>query len=415
MDGNGFVIVGAGLAGAKAAQTLREEGFDGRVVLVGDEAERPCERPPLSKGYLLGDQDRAAVYVHDEGWYEENSVELLSGRPVVALDRAAHEVELEGGERIGYRKLLLATGASPRTLPVPGADLPGVHHLRRFPDSDRLRAALRGGGRVVIAGAGWIGLEIAAAARGYGCPVTVVEPAPTPLHVALGPEMGTFFADLHRERGVEFRFGAGVAAMHGDTRVTALRTTDGTEISADVVVVGVGARPNTALAEAAGLAVDDHNGGIVVDGGLCTDDPDIHAAGDVAAVPNPHYGRRLRVEHWAGAISGGEIAARAMLGRPVTHDELPYFFSDQYDVGMEFTGWFTPGGYDRVVTRGDVAGRAFHAFWLGGDRVLAGMHVNLWDDGIGAIQELVRGGHPVDPDRLADPSVPLPVHTASRT
>ena len=414
MADNGFVIVGAGLAGAKAAQALREEGFDGRVVLVGDEPERPYERPPLSKGYLLGDQDRAAVYVHDEAWYEENSVELRSGQRVVALDRAAHEVELEGGERIGYRKLLLATGASPRALPVPGIELPGVHYLRRFPDSDRLRDALRGGGRVVIAGAGWIGLEIAAAARGQGCPVTVVEPAATPLSAALGPEMGGFFADLHRDRGVEFRFGAGVEAVHGDGRVSALRTTVGEELPADVVVVGVGARPNTALAATAGLAIDERNGGIVVDGGLRTDDPDIHAAGDVAAVPNACYGRRLRVEHWASAISGGQTAAKAMLGQAVTHDELPYFFSDQYDVGMEFTGWFAPGGYDEVVTRGDVPGRAFHAFWLSDNRVVAGMHVNLWDEGIGAVQELIRGGDPVDPARLADPSVPLPAHTGSR-
>jgi 3-phenylpropionate/trans-cinnamate dioxygenase ferredoxin reductase subunit len=415
MADKGFVIVGAGLAGAKAAETLREEGFGGRVVLVGEESERPYERPPLSKGYLLGDQDRDAVYVHGADWYEENEVELRLGQRVVALDRAAHEVELEGGERIGYRKLLLATGASPRTLAVPGADLPGVHHLRRLPDSDRLRAALSGGRRVAMAGAGWIGLEIAAAARGQGCPVTVVEPAPTPLHVALGPEMGTFFADLHRERGVEFRFGAGVAGVVGDTQVKALRTTDGEEIPADVVVVGVGARPNTALAEAAGLTVDDTNGGIVVDARLRTDDPDIHAAGDVAAVPSPHYGRRLRVEHWASAISGGQTAARAMLGRPADHDELPYFFSDQYDVGMEFTGWFAPGGYDRVVTRGDVPGRAFHAFWLAGNHVLAGMHVNLWDEGIAPVQELILGGHPVDPGRLADPAVPLSAHTVTRT
>ncbi len=414
MVDEGFVIVGAGLAGAKAAETLRAEGFDGRVVLVGDETERPYERPPLSKGYLLGDQDRAAVYVHGEGWYEENSVELLPGRRAVALDRAAHEVVLDGGERIGYRKLLLATGASPRTLPVPGADLPGVHYLRRLPDSDHLRDALSGGGRVAVAGAGWIGLEIAAAARGQGCAVTVVEPAATPLHAALGQEMGSFFADLHRDRGVEFRFGVGVAAVHGDTRVSALRTTGGEEIPADVVVVGVGARPNNALAEAAGLAIDEHNGGIVVDAAMRTDDQDIHAAGDVAAIPNPRYGRRLRVEHWANAISGGQTAARAMLGQAVTHDELPYFFSDQYDVGMEFTGWFPPGGYDRVVTRGDVPGRAFHAFWLSDGRVVAGMHVNMWDEGIGAVGDLVRGGHPVDPDRLADPSVPLPVHTGTR-
>ena len=372
------VIVGAGLTGAKAAQTLREEGFTGRVVLIGEETERPYERPPLSKGYLLGDQERDAVHVHNANWYDTNSVDLRLGQRVVGLDRAAHEVELDSGERIGYDKLLLATGASPRRLPIDG----DVHYVRRLEDSDRLREALGSGGSVAIAGAGWIGLEIAAAARAKGCAVTVFEPAPTPLHTVLGPEIGAFFADLHRAHGVEFRFGEGLPDKP----------------AADVVVVGVGARPNTELAEAAGLTVED---GVVVDAGLRTSDPDIYAAGDVAAVPSTRYGRRLRVEHWANAIGGGQAAAKSMLGKDISYDELPYFFSDQYDVGMEFTGWFAPGGYDRVVTRGDVTGRAFHAFWLADDRVVAGMHVNLWDEGLGAVQELIRGGERVDPDRLA--------------
>jgi 3-phenylpropionate/trans-cinnamate dioxygenase ferredoxin reductase subunit len=397
-----FVVVGAGLTGAKAVETLRAEGFADRVVLVGAEPDLPYERPPLSKGYLLGQDDRPSVFVHDEKWYADQGIEVLTGRRVTALDRAAHEVELAGGERIGYTKLLLATGASPRRLRVPGNDLDGVHYLRRLSHADRLREALAAGGRVVIAGAGWIGLETAAAARHYGCAVTIVEPAASPLHATLGPEVGGFFADLHRRHGVDLRLGTGVTGFAGESTVSAVLTDDG-EIPADVVVVGIGARPETQLAADAGLAVDD---GILVDAGLRTEDPDVFAAGDVASVWQERYGRRVRVEHWAAATNGGPAAALAMLGREVVHDDLPYFFSDQYDAGMEFTGWFPPGGYDRVVTRGDA--EAFHAFWLTGGRVVAGLHVNRWDEGLDAVRELISSGRTVDPESLADPDRPLP-------
>lgn len=396
-----FVIAGAGLTGAKAAETLRAEGFGGRVVLVGAEPDLPYERPPLSKGYLLGQDDRASVFVHDEKWYVDHGIEVLTGRRATALDRAAHELELAGGERLGYTKLLLATGATPRRLRVPGNDLDGVHYLRRLGHADRLRDALAAGGRVVVAGAGWIGLETAAAARHHGCPVTIVEPGPAPLHATLGPELGGFFADLHRRHGVELRFGTGVTGFAGDSTVSAVLTDDG-EIPADVVVVGIGARPETQLAADAGLAVDD---GILVDAGLRTEDPDVFAAGDVASVWQERYGRRVRVEHWAAATTGGPAAALAMLGREVVHDDLPYFFSDQYDAGMEFTGWFPPGGCDQVVRRGDA--EAFHAFWLTGGRVVAGLHVNKWDEGLDAVRALILGGRTVDPDRLADPDHPL--------
>ncbi|MGV9366166.1 NAD(P)/FAD-dependent oxidoreductase [Amycolatopsis sp. NPDC003731] len=398
-----YVIAGAGLTGAKAAETLRAEGFEGRIVLVGAEPDLPYERPPLSKGYLLGQDDRASVFVHDEKWYAEHRIEVLTGRRATALDRAAHELELAGGERLGYTKLLLATGASPRRLRVPGNDLDGVHYLRRLAHADRLRDALKAGGRVVVAGAGWIGLETAAAARHYGCPVTIVEPGPAPLHATLGPELGGYFADLHRRHGVELRFGTGVTGFAGESAVSAVLTDDG-EIPADVVVVGIGARPETQLAADAGLAADD---GVLVDAGLRTEDPDVFAAGDVAGVWQERYGRRIRVEHWAAATNGGPAAALAMLGREVVHDDLPYFFSDQYDAGMEFTGWFPPGGYDRVVTRGDA--EAFHAFWLTGGRVVAGLHVNKWDEGLDAVRELILSGRTVDPDRLADPDCPLTV------
>ncbi|GAA5107268.1 NAD(P)/FAD-dependent oxidoreductase [Haloechinothrix salitolerans] len=406
-----FVIVGAGLAGAKAAQTLREEGFPGRVVLIGAEAERPYERPPLSKDYLLGKADKSSIFVHDHGWYQQNSVEMMLGRLVTRLDRSTHEVELDEGERIGYSKLLLATGASPRTLSIPGASLDGVFYLRRVEDSERLAETLRGGGRVVVVGAGWIGLETAAAAREYGCEVTVIEPQPAPLMAALGPEMGGFFADVHRKHGVDLRLGQSVTELRGDAGgVTTVNTDDGTATRADAVIVGVGVRPNTELAKHAGLAVDN---GILVDASLRTDDPDVYAAGDVANAAHPHYEQRVRVEHWANALHGGPAAAKAMLGQPVSHGRIPYFFTDQYDVGMEFTGWFPPGGYDDVIVRGDTADGAFHAFWLRSDRVVAGMHINRWDDGIQPAQQLIIGGTVMDPALLADPTVSLTELAAS--
>jgi 3-phenylpropionate/trans-cinnamate dioxygenase ferredoxin reductase subunit len=399
-----YVIAGASLAGAKAAQTLREDGFAGRIVLIGEEAERPYERPPLSKGYLLGKEDRNVIYVHDERWYADNAVELVLGRRVTMVDRAAGEVELAGDERLGYDKLLLSTGAVPRRLEVPGGDLDGVLYLRRVEESERLREAIRGGGRAVVIGAGWIGLETAAAAREYGCEVTVIEPQPAPLLAALGPEMGRFFAHAHRRHGVDLRFGRQVTELRGTRRVEAVVTDDGAVLAADVVAVGIGVRPNTELAERAGLAVDN---GVVVDNALRSSDPDIYAAGDVANAVHPFYDARIRVEHWANAGNQGPAAARSMLGAEISYDRLPYFFTDQYDLGMEFTGWFPPGGYDEVVTRGDLDRATFQAFWVAGDRVVAGMHVNMWDYGIVPIQELIRAGRAVDRKRLADPDVSL--------
>ncbi|GAA1553145.1 FAD-dependent oxidoreductase [Kribbella sancticallisti] len=402
-----YVIVGASLAGAKAAQALREQGFTGRIVLVGDETERPYERPALSKGYLMGKEERDKIYVHDESWYAEHEVELLLGHRGTGLDRAAHEVELDTGDRVGYAKLLLATGAAPRRLRLPGADLEGVHYLRRVGDSDSLREAFRGGGRIVVLGAGWIGLETAAAAREYGCDVVVIDPRPTPLFAALGSEMGAFFAALHLRNGVDLRLSHTVVGFQGIDRVTGVVTEDGSDLAADAVVVGIGAIPNVDLAERAGLSCDN---GIVVDESLRTDDPDVYAVGDVAKSYRPFYGGHLRVEHWDNALKAAPVAARAMLGQRVVYDELPYFFTDQYDVGMEFAGWIGPDGYDRLVTRGDVEKQAFHAFWLADDRVVAGMQVNLWDDGIAPIQELIRTRQPVDAGRLADTSVPLAAH-----
>ncbi|MFF4234780.1 NAD(P)/FAD-dependent oxidoreductase [Actinomadura geliboluensis] len=399
-----FVIAGASLAGAKAAETLRAEGFEGRVLLIGDEIERPYERPPLSKGFLLDKEPRDKAHVHEADWYDKHDVELRLGTSVASIDRAAHQVRLSTKEPVGYDRLLLATGSSVRRLEVPGSKLQGIHYLRTMADSAALKQAFaHGGRRVVVAGAGWIGLETAAAARSYGNEVTVIEPEPAPLHAAMGPELGGMFADLHREHGVDLRLDQGVAGFWGAGQVSAVVTSGGAEVPADVVVVGIGVRPNTRLAEEAGLEVSD---GILVDQSLRTSDPDIFAAGDVANAYHPLLGRRIRVEHWANALNGGPAAARAMLGQDVVYDRIPYFFTDQYDLGMEMSGVAAPGEYDEVVYRGDRAAREFIAFWLSGGRVVAGMNVNVWDV-TGDVQALIRSRRPVDAARLADPAVPL--------
>ncbi|MGW1790259.1 NAD(P)/FAD-dependent oxidoreductase [Streptomyces tubercidicus] len=406
MDRNtAFLIAGAGLAGAKAAETLRAEGFDGPLVLLGDEHERPYERPPLSKGYLLGTSEKEKVYVHPPQWYAEHDVDLRLGRTVSAVDPAAHEVTLADGSRLGYAKLLLTTGSTPRRLPVPGADLDGVHYLRRLADSERLQEVNRSASRIVVIGAGWIGLETAAAARTAGVEVTVLEAAPLPLLRVLGPEVARIFATLHTDHGVELRGGAQVAEITGTNgAVDGVRLADGSLIGADAVIVGIGITPNTELAAAAGLKVDN---GIVVDERLRSSHPDIFAAGDVANAYHPLLGRHLRVEHWANALHQPKTAAKAMLDQDVRYDRLPYFFTDQYDLGMEYTGYVEPEGYDRVVFRGDTDAREFIAFWLSGGRVLAGMNVNVWDV-VEPIRALVTSGQAVDPERLADPDVPLP-------
>ncbi|MEV4557617.1 FAD-dependent oxidoreductase [Kitasatospora sp. NPDC049285] len=396
---NGMVIVGASLAGAKAAEALRDQGYRGPVTLVGDEPERPYERPPLSKGYLLGKDDREKIFVHPADWYAAHDVTLRLGATASAIDPDGHTVTLDGGEQLPFDKLLLATGSAPRRLPVPGGDGDFVQTLRRVGDSDRLRAAFRPGARVVIVGAGWIGLETAAAARTAGAEVTVLEAAELPLLRVLGREVAQVFADLHRAHGVDLRFGVQVAELRAD----GVRLGDGSTVPADTVVVGVGISPNTALAEAAGLTVDN---GVRTDEHLRTSHPDVFAAGDVASAFHPLFGKPIRVEHWANALNQPAVAAASMLGGDAVYDRVPYFFTDQYDLGMEYTGYAEPGGYDRVVFRGDVAGREFLAFWLSGGRVLAGMNVNVWDV-TDPIRELVRSGRSVDPERLADPAVPL--------
>ena len=399
-----FVIVGGGLAGAKAAQHLREEGYDGPLVLFGDENERPYERPALSKGYLMGKESRDSVFVHPEPWYAEHDVDLRLGTSVTAIDPAAHEITLADGSRAGFAKLLLATGSTPRRLPVQGGDLDGVLTLRRLADSDRIKETYTTAASIVVIGAGWIGLETAAAARAAGVEVTVLEVAELPLVHVLGREAARHFADLHTSHGVDLRCGVHVAEVTGSgNRADGVRLDDGTHIPADAVIAGLGVTPNIGLAVAAGLRVDV---GVRVDAHLRSSHPDVYAAGDVASATHPLLGREIRVEHWANALNQPLTAAKAMLGQDAVYERLPYFFTDQYDLGMEYTGYVAPGGYDQVVFRGAPGDGEYIAFWLSGGRVLAGMNVNVWDV-TDPIRAIITSGQQVDTERLADPDVPL--------
>jgi 3-phenylpropionate/trans-cinnamate dioxygenase ferredoxin reductase subunit len=395
------VIVGAALAGAKAAEALREHGFDGRIVLVGSEPELPYERPPLSKDYLRGESPREKARALPDGFYGEHDIDLRTATTVERIDTAANEAILATGDRLSYDRLLLATGAEPRRLVVPGSDLDGVHYLRDLADADAIAARLEGGAHVVVIGAGWIGSEVAASARQKGLDVTVVEQAQVPLEHVLGREVGEIYAQIHRDQGVELLTGTALEAFEGTRGVERVRLADGRTVDADFVVVGIGVVPRTGLAEQAGVAVDN---GIVTDERLETSVPGVFAAGDVANAYHPFYERRLRVEHWANALNQPAVAAQGMLGKPASYDRLPYFFSDQYDVGMEYTGHAAT--WDEVVFRGDTAQREFIAFWLADGRVVAGMNVNVWDV-TDPIKALIQSRSRVDVGRLRDPDVGL--------
>jgi 3-phenylpropionate/trans-cinnamate dioxygenase ferredoxin reductase component len=400
-----FVVVGGGLAGAKTAEALREQGYDGELTIVGTERHLPYERPPLSKDYLAGKAERSDFEVHDADWYREHKVALRLATTATSLDPRAHTVTLSDGATLTYTKLALATGSEPRALPVPGLEASGVHYLRTVEDSDAIRAELSPHARVVIIGGGWIGLEVAAAARARETAVAVVEAADLPLAAALGPEVARSFLSLHRDHGVVFHLGASVVAVETeDEAVTAVALADGARLEADAVVVGVGAAPRLGIAEGAGLDVAN---GVVVDESLQTSDPDIVAVGDIALHAHPVLGQQVRVEHWANALNQPTVAAATMLGAPAPYTELPYFFTDQYDLGMEYVGHAPPGSYDRVVVRGDLDTHEYIAFWLDADsRVLAGMNVNVWDV-VDDVKALILANQPVDSDRLADLDVPL--------
>ena len=392
------VVIGAGLAAANTVQTLREQGFEGDITLVGAEEHPPYERPGLSKDYLAGTKSAEQLQVHEPEWYAAHDVQTRFADPAVTIDRDASRVVLASGEALTYNWLVLATGAQPRRLDLPGAELDGGVTLRSIEDSTRLRAALAEPARLVIIGGGWIGLEVAAAARGAGFQVTVLEREALPLYAVLGPTMAAYFADLHRGHGVDLRTGATVSGIEGaGGRVTGVRTPEGV-IAADLVLVGVGAIPDTSLAEEAGLEVDR---GIIVDEHLRTSDPHVLAAGDVARARHTDLGL-LRVEHWDNAIRQGKLAAQTILGREESYDWQPYFFTDQYDLGMEYVGH--ADAQDEAVVRGDLDSGEFIVFWLRDGRVRAGMNVNTWnvnDD----LRRLI--GASVTADRLADESIAL--------
>lgn len=399
-----IVIVGGGLAAARAVEALRDNNFDGHIVVFADEEHLPYERPPLSKEYLAGKKSLTDFTVRNSDWYRDNNVDLRLSTRVTDLDASAHTVGLADGTTVGYDKLLLATGSASRRPPIPGSDAGGVYYLRTYEDAVALNSVLTEGASLAVVGAGWIGLEVAAGARQRGVDVTVVEAASQPLLAALGETVGEVFATLHREHGVDLRLQTQVEEItRADGAATGLRTRDGSTIGADAVLVAVGAKPNTELAEQAGLSMGD--GGVLVDASLRSSDPDIFAVGDIAAAHHPLFGTRIRTEHWANALKQPAVAVAGMLGTPGEYAELPYFFTDQYDLGMEYAG-HAPD-FKRVVFRGDVAGREFVAFWLDGeDRVLAGMNVNVWDV-LDDVKALIRAQAPVDVDRLCDPQSSL--------
>jgi 3-phenylpropionate/trans-cinnamate dioxygenase ferredoxin reductase component len=400
-----FVIVGGGLAGAKAAEALRDNDFDGHIVLFSEEEHLPYERPPLSKEFLAGKKSLSDFTVHNSAWYRDHDVDLRLGARVSSLDPSAHTVGLPDDTEVRYDKLLLATGSRSRRPPIPGSDASGVHYLRTFEDASELDSVLAEGSSLAVVGAGWIGLEVAAGARQRGVNVTVVETTKQPLMAALGEKVGAVFATLHRDHGVDLRLQAQVQEITTTGgKATGLMLRDGSTITADTVLVAVGAQTNIELAEQAGLSMSD--GGVLVDTSLRTSDPDIYAVGDIADADHPLFRTRIRTEHWANALKQPAVAAAGMLGKPAEYAELPYFFTDQYDLGMEYAG-HAPD-YERVVFRGDVDGREFVAFWLdGSDRVLAGMNVNIWDV-LDDVKNLIRSQTPVDAGRLADPRTPLP-------
>lgn len=401
-DPGGYVIVGASLAGARAAGALRRGGFEGRIVLIGEEAHLPYERPGLSKDYLQGKSSLADLLVESGDYLSENQVDFLAAMEVTSIDRGAGEVECGDATRIPFERLLLATGSEARTLEIPGADLPGVLSLRTLEDADRLRAKLSGGPRrLVIVGGGWIGCEVAASAQELGAEVAMVFPDQYPLQSVLGEQVGKAFRDLHLSHDVQLHPGETVESILGQTRAEGVRTASGTTIEGDLVVVAVGARPRDDLARAAGLEVDD---GVVVDQYLRTSDERIFAAGDIANAWHPTLGQRVRVEHWATARNQGPAAAANMLGKAEPYTDLPFFFSDQWDLGMEYRG--LANEFDDVVLRGDPSSGEYLAFWLRDGRVVAAMNVNIWDAG-DDLEALITTGATPDPEALADPNTEL--------
>lgn len=401
----GIIIIGGGLTAATAAETLRKEGWDGPVTIVADEAEIPYQRPPLSKGFLAGKEGEDALLPLPATWYPENNVTLMTGTAATALNPQSHTVTLANGTTLPYTKVLLATGTAPRRIPFPGVDLEGVYTFRTKADSVALKELFTGGGKnVALIGSGWIGMEIAATATELGNKVTLMGLEEVPLSAAIGAQLGTVFTDRHKEAGVRFELPASAAEILGtDGHVSSVLTTTGVTIPADVVIVAVGVVPNIALAQDAGLTI---NNGIEVDSALRTSAPDVFAAGDVANALHPVTGTHARSEHWANAIASGKVAAKSMLGKDAALDDIPYFYTDQFDLGMEYSGFGALTKDAELVIRGDLAKREFIAFWVLDGRVVAGMNVNIWDVQ-DAIKDLISSRRTVDTAALADPQTPF--------
>ncbi|MHA7175492.1 NAD(P)/FAD-dependent oxidoreductase [Arthrobacter sp. Sr24] len=401
----GMVIIGGGLTAATAAETLRKEGWNGPITIVADEPEVPYQRPPLSKGFLAGKEAEDALLPLPATWYPENNVRLMTGTAATALNQQSRTVTLANGTTLPYAKVLLATGAAPRRIPFPGVDLQGVYTLRTKADSVALKQLFTGGGKnVVLIGSGWIGMEIAATATEMGNHVALMGLEEVPLSAAIGAQLGTVFTDRHKEAGVRFELPASAAEILGsDGRVSSVLTTTGVTIPADVVIVAVGVVPNIALAQDAGLTI---NNGIEVDSALRTSAPDVFAAGDVANAMHPVTGTHARSEHWANAIASGKVAAKSMLGKDAALDDIPYFYTDQFDLGMEYSGFGALTKEAAVVIRGDLTKREFIAFWVLEGHVVAGMNVNIWDVQ-DAIKNLISSRRIIDTAALADPQTPL--------
>lgn len=395
------VIAGGGLAGATAAFALRERGFEGRVTLVSEEQTPPYERPPLSKDYLRGESTLDKALVRPLADYEAQGIKLLRGRRAVTLDPVTRQLNLDDGTDLTYNALLIATGSAPRHLGSTRPELAGIHYLRNAEDADALREASSTAVAIAVIGGGWVGSEVVASLRQLGREVTLISDMPRPLERVLGPEIAEVYRGLHVEHGVHIVHGT-VSGIAGDGHVDAVLLADGRRVPADLVVVGIGAIPRIKLATRGGLEV--RKGGIAVDEYLRSSVPSIYAAGDVAAAWHPRFGRHIRVEHWDNAIHQGTTAAANILGANEPYARTPYFYSDQYDLGMEYRGFAPEWG--QVVVRGDLARREFHAFWLSDGRVVAAMNANQWDDG-DELQRLVESEERVDLARLADPGVPL--------
>ena len=401
MSDPGIVVIGAGQAGGWAARTLRDEGFEGGIVVIGEEPYPPYERPPLSKEVLLGKEPAESSYLWPEGSFDELGIELRTGVEATAIERAGKTVALSGGGTVAYDKLLIATGGRVRKLPIEGEELEGVHYLRGIDDSAAIGADLGEGAQLVVIGGGWIGLEVAAAARMLGADVVVVEALEQLCGRALTPDLAAYLLDVHRGRGVDIRLGTTVEALTGESRVSGARLSGGETVPATAAVIGIGIVPNVELAKAAGLEVDN---GIKVDALCRTSDPDIFAAGDVTNHPNGLLGRNIRLESWENAQNQGIAAAKAMLGGETPYCEIPWFWSDQYDVNIQLVG--LPADFEETVTRGDRADGSFVEFYMKGGRIDGAAAINNPRD-IRFAKRLMQAEKVVDPAALADPAVKL--------